>query len=56
MASAEEGHELPDAGVVTLEAQPDEEHAFGPVVGLVAEWRALRTGGIERGSRAGPTG
>ena len=36
-------HGLPDAGVVTLEEQPDEEHAFGPAVALVAEWRELRT-------------
>ena len=36
---------LPDAGVVTLEEQPDEEHAFGPAAELVAEWRRLRTGG-----------
>ena len=33
------GHGLPDAGVVTLEEQPDEEHAFGPAEPLVAEWR-----------------
>ena len=46
-------HELPDAGVVTLERQPDEEHAFGPAAGLVAEWRELRTGGTERGSGVG---
>ena len=32
---------MPDAGVVTLEAQSDEEHAFGPAVALVAEWREL---------------
>ena len=34
---------MPDAGVVTVEPQPDEEHAFGPAAGLVAEWRNLRT-------------
>ena len=34
---------LPDAGVVTLEEQLDEEHAFGPAAELVAEWRVLRT-------------
>ena len=39
---------LPDAGVVTLEEQPDEEQAFGPAVELVAEWRQLRTRGTER--------
>jgi len=27
---------MPDAGVVTLEVQPDEEHAFGPAAALVA--------------------
>ena len=37
------GHGLPDARVVTLEEQPDEEQAFGPAVPLVVEWRALRT-------------
>ena len=37
------GHGLPDAGVVTLEQQPDEAHAFGPASQLVAEWRELRT-------------
>ena len=36
------GHGLPDAGVVTLEGQPDEEHAFGPAAPLVAEWREVR--------------
>ena len=44
-------HGLPDAGVVTLEEQPDEEHAFGPAAPLVAEWRGLRTGGEASGSR-----
>ena len=38
------GHRMPDAGVVTLEEQPDEAHAFGTASSLVAEWRALRTG------------
>ena len=32
-----------NAGVVTLETQPDEEDAFGPAAGLVAEWRARST-------------
>lgn len=32
---------MPDAGVVTLEEQPDEEHAFGPAAALLAEWRKL---------------
>ena len=36
------GHGLPGAGVVTLEEQPDEEHAFGPAAPLVAEWRQVR--------------
>ena len=45
------GHGLPDAGVVTLEEQPDEEQAFGPAVPLVVEWRALRTGFEALGSR-----
>jgi len=37
-------HGLPDSGVVTMEEQPDEEHAFGPAAEMVAEWRRLRTG------------
>ena len=44
-------HGMPDAGVVTLEEQPDEEHAFGPAAPLVAEWRGLRTGDNLKGSR-----
>ena len=36
------GRGMPDAGVVTLEVQPDEEHAFGPAAVLVAEWREVR--------------
>ena len=44
-------HGLPDAGVVTLEEQPDEEHAFGPATSLVAEWRGARTWGEVEGSR-----
>lgn len=35
-------HGMPDAGVVTLEEQPDEEHAFDPAAPLVAEWRRIR--------------
>ena len=46
-------HGLPDAGVVTLEEQSDEEHAFGPAAPLVTEWRKLRTGGEVQGSRVG---
>ena len=42
---------MPDAGVVTLEEQPDEEHAFGPAAVLVAEWRRLRVGGGKSASR-----
>ena len=45
------GHGLPDAGVVTLEEQPDEEYAFGSAAPLVAEWRSLRTGREASGSR-----
>ncbi len=45
------GHGLPDAGVVTLEEQPDEERAFGPAAPLVVEWRSLRTGCEASGSR-----
>ncbi len=33
---------MPNAGVVTLEEQPDEEFAFGPAAPLVSEWRQLR--------------
>ena len=44
-------HGFPDAGVVTLEEQPDEEHAFGPAAQLVAEWRVLRTGAEASGGR-----
>ena len=44
---------MPDAGVVTLEEQPDEEDAFGPAAPLVAEWREVgaRTGVGAPGSR-----
>ena len=42
---------LPDAGVVTLEEQFDEAHAFGPAAELVAEWRRLRVGGNQPASR-----
>ena len=42
---------MPDAGVVTLDEQPDEAHAFGPAAPLVAEWRRLRMGGGQSGSR-----
>ena len=44
-------HGLPDAGVVTLEEQSDEEHAFGPAAPLVTEWRKLRSGDEGLGSR-----
>ena len=44
-------HGMPDAGVVTLEEQPDEKHAFGQAASLVAEWRGLRTEGEASGSR-----
>ena len=42
---------LPDAGVVTLDEQPDDEHAFGPAAPLVAEWRRVRLAGQTPGSR-----
>ena len=45
------GPGMPDAGVVTLEEQPDEEHAFGPAAPLVAEWRR-----VEEGVREGSAG
>ena len=44
-------HGMPDAGVVTVEVQPDEDHAFGPAAPLVAEWRRLRTGSVQNVSR-----
>ena len=40
-----------NAGVVTLETQHDEEDAFGPAAGLVAEWRSLRNPAARLGSR-----
>jgi len=42
---------MPDAGVVTLEEQLDEDFAFGPAAALVAEWRRLRTAGAQNVSR-----
>ena len=42
---------MPDAGVVTLEEQPDEAHAFGPAAPLVAQWRRVRLAGQASGSR-----
>ena len=42
---------MPDAGVVTLEEQPDEDFAFGPAAPLVAEWRQLRIDGRQGASR-----
>ncbi len=33
------GHGLPEAGVVTLEPQPDESRAFGLAAQLVAQWQ-----------------
>ena len=42
---------MPNRGVVTLEDQPDEQHAFGPAAPLVAEWRKLRIGGGQAASR-----
>ena len=48
---------MPDAGVVTLEEQHDEAHAFGPAAPLVAEWPEVRTkmGSGAAGSRVGRT-
>ena len=45
------GHGSPDAGVVTLEEQPGEAHAFGPAAPLVAEWRGVRSVGLVSGIR-----
>ena len=42
---------MPDAGVVTLEEQPDEAHAFGPAAPMVSEWRRVRSAGQVSGSR-----
>ena len=42
---------LPETGVVTVEQQSDEEHAFGPAAPLVTEWRRLRAGGDQVVSR-----
>ncbi len=42
---------MPDAGMVTLEEQPNEEHAFGPAASLVTEWRQLQVGGEQAVSR-----
>ena len=44
-------HGMPDAGVVTVEVQPDEDHAFGPAAPLVAEWRELQAGGDQAADR-----
>ena len=51
LRSHRRAHEVPDARVVTLDEQPDEDYAFGPAAPLVAEWRKLRTGGDQAGSR-----
>ena len=45
---------MPDAGVVTLEEQADEEYAFGPAAPLVKEWRQLRVGGESGGQPCRP--
>ena len=45
------GRGMSDAGVVTLEPQPDEDHAFGPAPPPVAEWRGLRSSGDQAASR-----
>ena len=36
------GPGLPDACVVKMDEQPDEDHALGPAAPLVAEWRRIR--------------
>ncbi len=46
---------MPDAGVVTLEEQHDEEFAFGPAAPLVAQWRRLRTDSRQGTSRVDRT-
>ena len=38
-------------GVVTLEAGPDEDEAYGAAAPLVAEWRRLYGGGVDEGDR-----
>ena len=45
------GRGFPDAGVVTLDEQPDEDHAFGPAAPVVKEWRQLQVGGDQGVSR-----
>ena len=42
---------MPDAGVVTLEEQPDEALAFGSAAPMVVEWRRLRSGSGQSVSR-----
>ena len=39
------GHGLPDDGMVKLDDQPDEAHAFGPAAPLASEWRQVRSAG-----------
>ena len=43
---------MPDAGVVTVEEQPDEQHAFGPAATLVKEWRVGCEQAVGRVDRA----
>ena len=54
--AVQRGRELPDAGVVTLESQPDEEHALwaGCRVGGRVAWAADRR--CEPGQRCGKGG
>ena len=42
---------MPDAGVVTLDEQADEEHAFGPAKALAPEWWSVRSSGQAPGRR-----
>ena len=42
---------MPEAGVITLDAQADEAHAFGPAAPLVAQWRELVSTGGQPPSR-----
>ena len=40
--SRKQGPGLPDAGVVTMEEQPDEDDALGPAAALITAWRESR--------------
>ena len=49
--SLRQGSGPANAGVVTLEKQPDEDDAFGSAAALVAEWRELRSGAASARTR-----